>query len=86
MSLLEAMACGLPIISTDNDGSGDIISTGKNGYLFKVGDIEALAHFMEILCIDRNLRKDMGMSALDCIKTKYSWKKIAAQIREVYIS
>jgi hypothetical protein len=50
--VLEAMACGTPVISTDNDGSKEIISSGKNGILVPRGGVEAMLPEIERLRTD----------------------------------
>ncbi|MHA1272224.1 MAG: glycosyltransferase [Promethearchaeota archaeon] len=56
MSILEAMACGLPIISTDcPTGPREILATGKYGLLVKVGDVEDLAKKMLFLGSNQTL-------------------------------
>ena len=53
--LMEAMACGLPAVSTDLVGIPDLIEDGKTGLLVKTGDVAALAGALERLMDDRAL-------------------------------
>ena len=58
LCVLEAMAAGLPVISTDVGGVADIVT--DNGILVAPGDTEAMANAMEKLRLDENLRKTMS--------------------------
>ena len=54
-ALIEAMCIGLPCISTEVSGAGDLIEPGKNGELIPVGDLEGLISAMRKLLSDRDL-------------------------------
>ena len=63
--LLEASACGLPLISYDcPSGPREIVTDGENGYLIPhVGDIDAMAEKICLLIENAELRKQMGEKA-----------------------
>lgn len=64
MVMIEAMACGLPVISFDYKcGPKDIIQDGVNGLLVKDGDIESIANAMMRLMENEEERKAMGRNA-----------------------
>ena len=59
--IVEAMACGIPVISTDcPSGPGEIITDGVNGFLVPVGDILAMSDVILKLLKDEKLRKDIA--------------------------
>ena len=61
MVLVEAMACGLPVVSFDCPcGPKDIIKDGEDGILVENGNIELLASSLSILINDESLRKSMS--------------------------
>ncbi len=63
-SLLEFMACGLPVIATRVSGSEDLIRTGGNGWLFEVGDQQGCADALaEAAAMDRNALAALGRQA-----------------------
>ncbi|MEU9183899.1 glycosyltransferase family 4 protein [Streptomyces sp. NPDC048484] len=65
MTLVEAMRCGVPVISTDCPlGPAEIITEGVDGRLVPVGDSRALAEAMHDLITDEPLRRAMGEAAL----------------------
>lgn len=76
MVMIEAMACGLPVVSFDYKcGPKDIIVDGDNGLIVPEGDIEALARALIRLMDDGDLRKRMSVEARKVVDT-YSEKKI----------
>jgi glycosyltransferase involved in cell wall biosynthesis len=68
----EAMACGLPILISDQVGvwgEGDIVRDGENGFVLPVGDIDRLAGALDRLADDPLLRARMGARSLEIIGT-----------------
>ncbi|MER6345254.1 glycosyltransferase family 4 protein [Streptomyces sp. NPDC001595] len=66
MTIVEAMRCGLPVVSTDCPyGPGEIIADGTDGRLVPVGDRDALAAALLELVGDAELRRRMSRAALD---------------------
>lgn len=64
MVLIEAMACGLPVIAYDcPDGPAEIITPGEDGFLVKNEDIEKMAEKIILLIEDEKLRKELGENA-----------------------
>jgi glycosyltransferase involved in cell wall biosynthesis len=59
-SLLEAAACGLPIVTTDMPGCREVVTDGDNGFLVPVKNVDALAAALKKLILDANLRRQMG--------------------------
>lgn len=63
LSVLEAMSCGLPVITTRAGGVVDIVKDGENGFLTPVGDVEALSESMIELIENTVLRKEMAAAS-----------------------
>jgi glycosyltransferase involved in cell wall biosynthesis len=85
MSLLEAMACGFPVIAARNNGPIGIVEDGKTGYLWSVGEINQLALLMHIICDNSVVTGLIGMCALESINKEYAWKAVAENML-VYIN
>lgn len=70
MVMIEAMACGLPVVSFDYKcGPKDIIKDGENGLLVRNGDIQALADAMMKVMVDQEYRKRLSKNALNVVST-----------------
>jgi glycosyltransferase involved in cell wall biosynthesis len=85
MSLVvpEAMASGMPIVTTRTCGMQDIIDDGVTGFLVPPRDSEALATSMQILLNDPLLCAKLGQAAQKKAK-EITWDKIARQTLQVY--
>ena len=84
ITFLEAMSCGLPVVSYDCDfGPGEIIEDGKDGFLVPVGDEDTLAERICSLIEDEGLRKRVGVAALEKSK-KYSIENIIRMWMELF--
>lgn len=76
MVMIEAMACGLPVVAFDfKCGPKDIIREGENGLIIPNGDIKALAEGIIKLMEDTNCRKRMSANARKIVDT-YSEKTV----------
>ena len=79
MVMIEAMACGLPVVSFNYPcGPKDIIREGENGLIVPEGDILALAEAMGRLMADTALREQMSEAARDVTRT-YSEENVMNQ-------
>jgi GalNAc-alpha-(1->4)-GalNAc-alpha-(1->3)-diNAcBac-PP-undecaprenol alpha-1,4-N-acetyl-D-galactosaminyltransferase len=77
-ALLEAMACGLPVISTHSVGAQEIVTDGYDGLLTPVGDELALAAAMRRLIEDPALRARLARSGME-VSERYSLERVVAQ-------
>jgi glycosyltransferase involved in cell wall biosynthesis len=82
-ALLEATACGLPIVTTDTPGCRDVVTDGVNGLLVPVRDAQAVADALETLLLDPELRKRMGNAGRE-IAVNFSNIKVNRETTAVY--
>jgi len=83
-ALLEAMACGLPVVATNTGGNPDVITDGNNGLLVEPGDVEGLASALTSLLLSPRLAKKLGKNARDTVKKHFTWRIAAEKIMGVY--
>lgn len=84
-SLLEAMACGKPIIATNSGGTPEIVLNGETGILVPSGNSEALTRAMEIFIKDKDLRLKIGNLARKRAEEVFDIKKCIRLLEEEYI-
>jgi glycosyltransferase involved in cell wall biosynthesis len=82
--LLEAMACGKPVIGSDIPGINNVVTHGRNGLLVPSRNPVALADAITTLVEDENLRKELGRNARQLMLEKYNWEAITKEVEEVY--
>ena len=79
-TVLEAMAMGRPIITTDAPGCRETVTDGENGFLVPVRDSGALAQAMRRFLEDPSLIPTMGQKSYVIVRDKYDANKVNAEI------
>jgi glycosyltransferase involved in cell wall biosynthesis len=83
-TVLEAMACGLPIVGTQAPGLHELVQESVNGYLVPMKDTAALAEALALLIDNGYERRRMGRQSRLLVERQFAWEQIAAQYVEVY--
>jgi glycosyltransferase involved in cell wall biosynthesis len=83
--LVEAMACGKPVIATNLPGVRTVVDDGGNGFLAEPGNVEDLTSKIQCLLSDEHLRKRFGECGRRKVESKYSWDKIGRKLEQVYV-
>jgi glycosyltransferase involved in cell wall biosynthesis len=81
--LLEAMASGMPVITTETCGMQDIVEDGYNGLLIPIADAEAIESAVVRLAGSVSLRQQLGEMARETIK-RYTWERSAKMLEELF--
>ena len=80
--VLDAMACGKPVIGSDCAGNDLVVTDGVNGFIFPEGDAAALARLLTRLARDPALAQRMGRASRHLIDTAYGWPHLARRYRQ----
>jgi glycosyltransferase involved in cell wall biosynthesis len=83
-ALLEAAACGRPMVATDVPGCREIVIDGETGLLVPARDSASLAQALARLAADAALRKHMGDAARRRVVDHFSQERVAAETLELY--
>jgi glycosyltransferase involved in cell wall biosynthesis len=86
MAILEAMAAGLPVISTPVGGIPEIVVDGYNGFLVPPGDVSALARKMAVLARNADLRQLMGRRSRELAERELDVKPYVQRLLGLYES
>jgi glycosyltransferase involved in cell wall biosynthesis len=84
VSLMEALACGLPCLVSDIPGNKEWINEGVNGWLFHDGDANDLAQKIWQAIKNRKFFKKMGEAAHKTTEHRANWSKNFGKLLETY--
>ena len=83
-AMLEAAACGRPLVASDVSGCNHFLRQGVEGALVPPGDAQALAKALERLAVDAELRRRQGDAARQRLLDGYTTEAVGRAIREAY--
>jgi glycosyltransferase involved in cell wall biosynthesis len=83
MAMLEAMAFGLPVVTTAVGGIPDVVTDGREGLVVSPGDIDELRQALQTLVDNESLRLDLGRSAR-LRASQSDVGRYAAQLTHIY--
>jgi glycosyltransferase involved in cell wall biosynthesis len=83
-SLIEAAACGRPIITTDSPGCRDIVIDGLNGYLVPIKDTKILYEKLRVLIESTNTRKKFGINGRQRVMQYFNIDLVVSLTMETY--
>jgi len=81
-AVLEAMACGAPVVAANIPGVKEIVAHEKTGLLYPAGDVNALASRIERLVGDRPFAEQLGKNAALAIEENFNERKIFMGFRD----
>ncbi len=84
LSIVEAMACGVPVITTDVFGPKEIVKHNYDGFVVPPDDVEALAGAVEMLLTDDKLRQRIGQNGLKSAQDRYDIRHHAKRLIVIY--
>lgn len=83
VNVMEALACGLPVVLSDNRGHRVLGVNGENGYIVRVNDYKAMASHISEMLEDEALYKRLSSNAVELIKP-YSKESVMLELKEIY--
>jgi glycosyltransferase involved in cell wall biosynthesis len=82
IATVEAMAVGIPVIVSDTQGARDVVSSGKTGLVFNVGDVNELCNMLGLLLDSPDLRRKLGDAGQNASRA-YGARAVATKYAEV---
>lgn len=86
LSIIEAMACGVPVVATKSEGATEILEDGVTGLLVPLGDHEAMAEAICALLDDGRRRASLAARALEAVRDRFSLERMVAATEQLYES
>lgn len=86
VSLIEAQAANIPIITTDVGGVRDIVLEGETGFIVPKNDVTSLSDKMRLLIEDEKLRKKMSQNGWTFVEHKFHYTTLVKNMEEYYHS
>jgi glycosyltransferase involved in cell wall biosynthesis len=84
VSLLEAQACGVPVVASDLGGFREVVRDGETGLLVPPGDHRAMAAAIGELLGDERKRKRFARAAREFVVKEYPWDRTVDLLTEIY--
>ena len=83
-SVIEYMACGKPVVATVGGGTEELVLSGKTGFLVYPSDPQMMADKIEELINSQELRREMGSSGIERIRTHFSHEAMLDNYMNLY--
>ena len=84
VSIMEAMAVGLPVVSTRHSAIGELVAHDVSGFLAAEHDVPALTRALAILAADASLRERMGAAGRAIIAREFDATELTARLEAMY--
>jgi len=82
LTLLEAMASAMPVVTTETSGMADVVEHGFNGLLVPPANSERLADAVQQVCVSGELRKQLGQAAQITMR-RYTWERVVERLEGI---
>jgi len=85
MGVLEAMAAGVPIVTTNVGAMSEVVEDGVNGYVIRPGDCTALYDRLTALIADRDLCRRMGAASRTRVEARFDIERVVDTLSDLFI-
>jgi glycosyltransferase involved in cell wall biosynthesis len=86
VTLIEALAAEVPVVSTDVGGVSDVVQHGSSGFLVPAGDVDSIARSLELLATSADLRRSFGRAGREYVLPRYSVPRLVNDVDSLYRS
>lgn len=86
VSLIEAQASSIPVVSTDVGGVRDILKDGETGFVVPKRNAELFAEKLEILITQKEIREKMSQNGWNYVREQFHYEKLVSNMRTYYYS
>jgi glycosyltransferase involved in cell wall biosynthesis len=83
--VLEAMACGLPVIASDVHGNNEVVRHGNTGLLFDLDESGSLVAALSTMMADPGRASEMGKKGRAWVVNDFSWNKVAQSYADLFL-
>jgi glycosyltransferase involved in cell wall biosynthesis len=83
-NVLEAMACGLPVVAWNIRGCRDLVIDGETGFLVPFGDLDGMCSRLDQLARNEAKRRNMGAAGRERVMSEFSLDRVLEMMRRIY--
>lgn len=84
VSVVEAMAAGLPVVATNVDGFKEVMENGQTGIIVENNNTTGIASALKLLILNPTISKQFGVNGRNRVKKLYNWDKNVENMLDVY--
>lgn len=84
VSLIEAQACDVPVLTTDVGGVRDIVSEGETGFIVPKGDLKQFSEKLGLLIENEEIRRKMSQNGWNFVREKFHYTRLVSDMQKYY--
>jgi glycosyltransferase EpsD len=84
VNVMEAMACGLPVIGINNRGHRELVINNYNGWIIEKDDVLEFSNKLKLIEEDKNLRCEFGIKGRNLIVSRFSLQRVLDEKKGIY--